>query len=188
MPYLQHGRRHAVGGSDPIPGASGIQFDIANIGDWLDVQTTDTGGGGWGIRLWSQGDGGFGIFDTDAGITIEELGAGLLQIIGGTGGVLISEGTGAGGISIENLGDAPLYLQAAGTGGMELEDDAHGSSGIDIFSRFSGISLTASRDGDSGDLSLDAINGNILMASLPTSDPGVSGALWNLAGIMQISP
>ena len=45
----QHGRNHRPGGSDPIPGIGGIQFNSGtygpeNVGDWLSIETTGFGG------------------------------------------------------------------------------------------------------------------------------------------------
>lgn len=37
--YIQHGRRHGAGGSDPIPGA--IYFDADNEGGWLYIRAND---------------------------------------------------------------------------------------------------------------------------------------------------
>lgn len=36
----QHGRNHRPGGSDPIPGLSGIRFGVENVGSYLHVETT----------------------------------------------------------------------------------------------------------------------------------------------------
>ena len=45
----QHGRNHRPGGSDPIPGIGGLQFNEGtygpeNLGDWLHVETTGDDG------------------------------------------------------------------------------------------------------------------------------------------------
>lgn len=37
------------------------------------------------------------------------------------------------------------------------------------------------------DVEIDA-NGNVIMKNLPTSDPGIPGALWNNLGVINVSP
>lgn len=48
------------------------------------------------------------------------------------------------------------------------------------------VSTTGSSLGGSGDVSI-VPTGNVLMGSLPTSDPVVAGALWNDSGTLKVS-
>jgi hypothetical protein len=69
--HVMHGRDHAPGGADPIPGlgsggggGGGIQFDTyPQSGNWLYVETSDDSGSpdGWGIELLSLDSSGINI-------------------------------------------------------------------------------------------------------------------------------
>jgi hypothetical protein len=49
-----HGRDHRRGGSDPIDDLTGIQFELDNVGAWLDIRTTGTDGSSYGMHFVSS--------------------------------------------------------------------------------------------------------------------------------------
>lgn len=53
MSYVDHGRRHSPGGTDPVTGFIG--FNIDNIGGWLHIETNDVDGDALAIKFVSNG-------------------------------------------------------------------------------------------------------------------------------------
>jgi hypothetical protein len=114
---------------------------------------------------------------------------------GASNGGLDFQNTGDGGIALidDGLGGV-LIREKSGTGGIAVRDD--GTGGIGIISRGNpgNISVTCqhgnidldTRPGNA-DITLNTGTGNVLTA-LPVADPGVSGALWNNAGVVNVSP
>lgn len=169
-----HGRTHLPGGSDPILGIGGLQYGgddtptygPNNVGDWLSVEASGIGGTvNAAIAFIIDNNGGFYVNDNgDGGININDHGAGGVQIqADGSGPInLFNEG---GPIKLETTDEHEIELQSAG--GIALQD--------------------TNTDGDGG-ISLEVQVGNfITFAALPTSDPGVSGAIWNSSGTLKIS-
>lgn len=135
---------------------SGIQYDVDNVGDWLSVETNgtedkgvafdvkDDGGftvgddGDGGIAFRDNGTGGVSFVDGDgvtegtAGITFSENGRGGIrfqdvdQVAANSGGILLQEGTGNGGISLQDLGTGGISLEGTSTGGIFLIDSGRG--------------------------------------------------------------
>lgn len=110
------------------------------------------------------------------------------------------------GITLSAQTESGIVLDAAGEGMAGLTIDASGTdnSGISVNCDNTTFIVTALGAGggmffDSGenDLELSAKVGNLVLGAynggkvkilgLPTSDPGVSGALWNSAGTLKIS-
>lgn len=173
--YEQHGRRHGPGGSDPlVPGA--IVYDFENVGDWLYVTTTGAGGpNGNGIE-----------FEADSA-------AMFLHTSGNTGDGTIDiaalnlspNGGGSPDGSDVNV-TASLDFNLLAGQDINIRTDASGDypgTGRDV-------NVNAARDINTnadGDVNIDA-GGNITMPTLPISDPGLSGALWNDSGTVKVSP
>lgn len=187
-------------------GTGGIDIETtggnATTGITLTTQATDTGGitlvetGAGGIFLNSTGTGAVNA-TSFGGITIEQDGAGdVLRLQAGnggeaTGGILIhaqtldvsgitlnDESTG-GGLNINSDNFISLDT-AAGAGsppaGIELTTDPTDTGGIEITDQGSGgITLT------------NAGSGNIILTGIPTTDPGVAGALYTTAGALFVS-
>lgn len=76
-------------------------------------------------------------------------------------------------VSIQQLGDEALHIENAGSGDLNVESSGAGN-----------LILQCSA---SGDLLLVVGSGNLIIQGLPTSDPGVSGALWDDGGTLKIS-
>jgi hypothetical protein len=96
--------------------------------------------------------------------------------------------TDGGGIFINNndTGDNnPIAIRNQDDGGIELNDEGDGV-GINIQSRNSAPIII--QQTGSGDLRLEIGSGNLIVQGLPTSDPGVSGALWINSGALMVSP
>lgn len=85
-------------------------------------------------------------------------------------------------------------LEVTDAGGVQLIDD--GTVGIGISELSSGpISIVADGGGPilitglgAGNITITINTGNLIFQSLPTSDPGVSGAVWNNGGVLNVSP
>jgi hypothetical protein len=179
--HVDHGWRHAPkakGGTDPIPGLGGIQFDIDNEGGWLEVGTSSgsTSDTGYGISLSDFGDGGSsGILlwaNNDAGIHLQTVGGGPINLQG-TGDLLLT----AGDDMVATVGGA-LTLTSQGALAIESAFDAVTITGA------TGITLT-SGGGDNIELN-PGFPGVVLIGALPTSP--VSGFLWNNSGAIEMAP
>lgn len=156
---------------------TGIRYDTLNTGDWLYVKTTGAGGphgdgiefdeaGGGSINVHTSGSTGDGSIDIDA-LNLSPNGGGRPD-----------------GSSVGVLASLDFNVLAGGDVNLEAGPNAHyPGTGNDV-------NVAAARDvnvASDGDTSIDA-GGNVLMASLPTIDPGVTGALWNNAGVLNVSP
>lgn len=166
---MMHGRDHAPDGADPIPAAAGdgIQFDTdPQTGVYLWVQTTGTDPGtGRGINLMS-----------DTAIQVD---GSAVQVYAETDDVEINSVT-----HDVNIGATHNVLATAGHDLIWTADrDASVSSDRDAtWAAHRDVTVQAAFGGAAG------VDGNIILLHLPTSDPGVSGALWNSAGTLKISP
>jgi hypothetical protein len=98
----------------------GIQYDLEQIGDWFFLGT-DSGNGGWGIFLNSQGtSSGQGILIQADG-NVDPI---HIFVTNDTGGILIEDG--GGGIIIrEESGFGHVSIQDHGSGGTEIHTDAY---------------------------------------------------------------
>lgn len=147
---------------------------------------------------------------------IHDGGAGIDMNVNANGGFNVSN-TGDGGVAIDNTGEGGLSLQDSGllgglnitttalqTGGLNIKNlgvdgmgfvdnyNSTGGGGVEIHSKKNDVNIQTLVAGSVtisavAEVTLDAA-GNIVMGSLPASDPGVSGALWNNSGVMNISP
>jgi hypothetical protein len=170
-----HGRDHAPGGADPIPftPADGIRFDTApQAGGYL-LTTTE---GPLGIRLNATGEGtgssgDITIWTSETSDPTAPPGgdAGSIEIFADGGGVdMFTVGGGALNVFTDTDGEG------SGSGDLNLGTKGHS----DIVADAGGsIYLRAGHHG----------TGNIVLLFLPTSDPGVTGALWNNGGTLSIS-
>lgn len=174
-----HARDHEHGGADPTL----IHYE--------DVGDAGTGGGG-GIQ-----------FDTDPQV------GGYLRITTdgspatlGSNAIYIDNSDPDNGMRIKNDSNSTFVVENDGDGEMSIYDN---HAGLNIFS---GLGIVVQGDGangvvitttGSGDLQITATGGtnvvidaegsaNIVLLSLPTSDPSVSGAIWNDSGTLKISP
>lgn len=100
-------------------GGSGIQFDVENEGDWLDIQTDGTDPNGVSVNLVAPG-GGINIF---AGASAGGSNPGQIEI-GAPGGTIQLGDTAGGGTAF--LSDGPQTLDA---GGDELRIQSHSAGG-----------------------------------------------------------
>ena len=87
------------------------------------------------------------------------------------------------GIAMANHDDSPVSLQQLGNEALQIENSGSGDLNIEA----SGTGNLIIEQTGTGDIRLDA-SGNIIFSGLPTSDPGVSGALWNSSGTLKVSP
>jgi hypothetical protein len=159
----------------------GIRFDTyPQAGDWLYVQTTGDanipGSDAGGMFLDDTGGGGIIIRETtDGGINLDD--------------GRDSPDSNTGGINLHEWQDGGISFESDGNGGVIMADNGNPGGGIEIKSERAGIDILANESGVAagGDLRLDGGEGNILMTSLPNSDPGVTGALWNNGGVVNVS-
>ncbi len=131
-----HGRDHATGGADPIPGIGGIQFDVENDGGWLYVTTEDaTEAGG---------------SPTGHGILLDDFSGGGVYLAAHSGGIFEIHTVGGGDVVISSSNDltvGPLFqdggtavTRLSGQGVRVLNNDGSGhatigSTGLDVYLR-----------------------------------------------------
>ncbi len=87
------------------------------------------------------------------------------------------------GIAMTNHDDSPVSLQQLGNEALHIENGGSGDLNIEA----SGTGNLIIQHTGSGDISIEVGSGNLIVQGLPTSDPGVSGALWNSGGTLMIS-
>jgi hypothetical protein len=186
--------------STPPPGG-GIQFDThPQVGDWLEVTTTGAGPSFVGIYLQeTSGDGIVleavgGVYLLDNGVTLQWTG-------GGTLGTLSSNH-----LKVTGSTDLELHSNLAQTYTSRTFHFIGDGSGSDTFQVGvnGGINLTGGLAGFQGQLAVNTDGsvqmdtaaaqikvdtaGNIILTPLPIVDPGVSGAVWNNGGVLNVSP
>jgi hypothetical protein len=150
-----HGRDHAPGGADPIPGlggGGGIQFDTDNQGGFLYVQTNDidTAGSGVGLCLFDDSGGG-------------------IQV----------QASGGGSVEVRTTGGGDTIIRSTGT--VRVQDENTGAgAGVLISSLRSHVTIATGQQ-------LSGTAGYLILDGLPTSDPGVPGAVWNDGGTLKVS-
>lgn len=142
-----------------------IRFDFLNQGGALDIRTADS----------SYSTTGFLLSDASTlGIVVRQ----------DANGPILVNATGNGGLTVRSDGDGDLLIQQTGNALLRLENDGNGGTLIDD-NGSSGLRLTASQ----APMVLDVTGPNLLFVlGLPNADPGMSGALWNNAGVVNISP
>lgn len=118
--YVNHGRRHSPGGSDPISGF--IAFDTENVGGWLDITANDQDSDTYGIQLVDASAGGIVIKSDDGA------GAGGPVLVFSANNDVNVKTDNSGDINIETLesGDINLYTN----GGNNITIDARDSGYI----------------------------------------------------------
>lgn len=87
-----HGRDHAPGGADPIPGSSGIAFDTyPQAGEWLYIETDGAGTtpSGFGMELFDDSGNGIDISSDGAHVRLNEFGSGDAQLVTTAGNGLL---------------------------------------------------------------------------------------------------
>ena len=101
-------------------------------------------------------------------------------------------------ISIDNLGkNSVITISAGGEEVAKFHNDGNGpvielTTNAGLYLTDEDISLYAATrnvivDSEGGNVSIGDNADNIIMPSLPTSNPGVEGALWNDNGVLKIS-
>jgi hypothetical protein len=160
--------------------ASGIAFDTFNEGNWLYAQSDDAtaaGGSphGKGIELKDVSAGGI-LLKTFATLVLEA--ATQLTLLSHTNRIVIES-------DASGLAFAAILLQAVnGQIALDGESVAAQSSGAAAT-----LDLTAAGGVGLAGTDVDIVfSGNIRLITLPTFDPGISGALWNDLGTVKVSP
>lgn len=170
-PIGHHGPTHMPDGEDPVPGIGGLQYGgpdpvygPENVGAWLNVEASGSESPGATIIFTADGDGGLWLVDNGAG--------GLNFVENGPSGISI-QNQGTGETDIVDEGPSGIFLkQTSATGHIALQ--SHGSGGMTF--------------DDTASAGMNFAGGVYYLNDLPTSDPGVSGQLWNSSGTMKISP
>lgn len=177
----------------PTGGGGGIQFDVDNVGDWLDIETTSVEPGpNNGITLKSSGDGNAFEIDTQGGFTLKDLNAWgiILESLTGPAGapdILVladrDEVIDAG-RDIDMQAGSFLNMTALDTADLgaanKLELTSNGAGGINM--QVNDASAQLFIQGSPG--ALIVLDSSIL----PTVAPATSGALWNNGGVINVVP
>lgn len=109
---------------------------------------------------------------------LTQLGAFGVQTEPGDNRTIISDGAGNG-IVIQSTAGGQIQILGSGGGSVTIQSDADGNiSSAEV--------LTV--EGDIGIIFVTQPGGFYEFQNLPTSDPGISGAIWNNGGVMNISP
>lgn len=153
-------------------------------------------------KMWIPGAGGSGSSDF---WTFDEFSDGRLRVNSATTPGITQVDIEAPGIFIRGDTADGIFLDTNDGGWITLDSDG----GFDLSTNEdilidagSGSSMYVSINGeleittnaghivlDAGtDILLDCFSGNVIVVGIPTSDPGVSGALWSSAGAVMISP
>lgn len=163
------------------PFGTGIQFNKDNEGGYLDVFTNDVDGVGNGMHLKNDAgamalenvaDGDYDIFNNggpDSNLTIKNTSDhGILSIeqFGDDGALQIVSDSSADLLIKSNNGQVTINNAAGGN--VLIEDIGGGNVILHVIGPGSGA--------------------YIMLEGLPTSDPGVSGALYTVAGAVFLSP
>jgi hypothetical protein len=159
-------------GTATAAGGSGIQFDVSpQTGGFLEV-TTLTGT----IQLTDQSGTGFNIDSEDSGGS-----SGFVSITTGDGEVFIGSTE-----IVNRIGGGPgdFKVQYHGLGGDYFSLSYDGSGFLRIKPT---MAFTFKATGGATTLGVNA-DGSLDAPNLPTVDPGVSGRLWNNAGVVNVSP
>jgi hypothetical protein len=177
----------SAGGGAGWPGVNGTGAGNLTAetgsGDTVGYILADSGSGG--IHLGSEGTG---------SITVQTGGTGALGVTfdlgaNDTAPFLVSV-AGNGGIEFIDDGTGGILIEETGTGAITIETTGGGAStGIALTAQATdtgGIVLT--NNSSVGSITLDAVAGLIKLLGVPTTDPGVSGALFTTAGVLHISP
>lgn len=155
----------AVAGGES-PGGTDTQLQFNNAGAFGGVNISVADNGTSTVSLTATNGEEFKIFGAaDIGA-----GAGAVEILGGN-----DAGNGAGNLAFQ--------AGASNTTAIKGGDISLGSGSASIGNADGGdINVTIANGAGTGK------NGNFIISGLPTSDPGVSGALWNNLGIVTVSP
>jgi hypothetical protein len=195
------------------PTPTGIQYDVLNVGDWLNVETTDPAppGGLPAIYLHDSGGAGIKLLAAGGNLTLEGAGASLTSGAGldidAAGLLAVTAGAGA---TVDVTGNADVTAHGgitltAGTSGLTspngvLELDAYDA--LRLFCSIGDIDIEISNAGSPGDRSLRVKSnaasptevfrvdsaGHIFMRHLPTSDPATGdGQLWKNGQVVTVS-
>jgi hypothetical protein len=190
-------------------GAGNLDAETAPS-DTVGYTLIDRGSGG--VNLNERGTGGISVTDTGSGgISILEKGTGGLTLeadsTSATQGIQITTGaTDLGGINLTNNGVGDPYgvdildngstdgiqiVSQATAGGLVIQSQGSGAIGINTFTSpiaiSAGSTVSIFAGGSTGDnITLHASNAQIILQGLPTSDPGIAGALWNSGGVVHI--
>lgn len=191
--------------SDTYLPDGGTNFtDTSGNGIGLSVESNTgvlslTSSGSSGIRLNSNGNGPIELVTAgDGDITLQGDGYGEVTIeqtggpqwpygqgtIPGVGLLVRNDGNGE--FRIQNNGQGPLTLYSTcntTVPGITIEDSG---SGLLMKSVGGDVAITSS----AGKITIDTgvSTSYVVIPHLPTSDPGVHGALWNSSGTLKISP
>ena len=215
-PIGHHGPTHMIDGEDPVPGIGGLQYGgddpvygPENVGAWLHVVTTGTGGpDDAGLILQNSGDGSLELDDlsggglslntyNDGGIFIEDKAAGGIFLKGDNDGGIFLNDRGGGGISLNTDDAGGIALNDPDGGSIEVTSGRLGTGGsivLRLGSTGLGVGLpelilTTQGGGDNGIL-LKVSDSNSMyldIVGLPTTNPGGSGRVWNNGGILNIT-
>lgn len=168
---ILHGRDHASGGVDPIPGIGGIGFDTyPQAGNWLYAETDDESGAGgspsgYGIELDDFSTGGVFLGALGGGgLTLRTVGGGLIWLRG-SGQVKIDSGgsssilvTSQDIMTLQSIGE--MLLKSNPTGGATPQIHLEEGSAYDLTLDLSQGILTVATNG-TPILVVDATTGGV---------------------------
>lgn len=174
-------------------GSAGIQFDVDNVGDWLDIKTTGFEPiDGNGMHLRTTGDGNPMFLESEGGFTIDDdNGWGFsLKSTAGTGGsadwTLQTDRDQTYNAGRDISFQAASFFNLASLDTMDigaatqLQLVSNGTGGINV--QVNSATATLFVQGTPG--ALIVLDPSIL----PTVAPATSGALWNNAGVIHVVP
>jgi hypothetical protein len=173
---------------------SGIQYDVHNSGGWLDVASTGFDPvSGDGIRLHATGDGNPLELLSEGGEFVNDVnGWGItLQSTAGTGGsadinaIAARDVTETAGRNMTLFAGSFLSVNASDT--VDIAANGSGANALQLAATAGGIDVEV---GSAKHLFIHGTGSLVVLDSsvLPAADPGVSGALWNSAGTLKVSP
>ena len=180
--------------ADDATAAAGIEYDVHNSGTWLDVKTTGADPvSADGIRLHATGDGN----------PIELLSEGGFFLNDPNGwGTTVQSSTGSGGSADFNVIvdrditevagravtiSAATFLNLGSSDTTDITANGSGANALQLAATAGGIDVSI---GAGKHLFIHGSGSLVILdaSALPTADPGVSGALWNSAGTLKVSP
>lgn len=149
------------------------------------------------IEISASGGGGDNFANADLNLTgnrVQDL-SGYTFTMSGSGSIILGDAStnivsiGSGATAVLDIGDgvaAALGLRIGNNATCEIKIGDNSNSLIYIGKLSTGgIEIG---DGISGDVSIkNSVSGQIIMPSLPTSDPSITGALWNDSGTVKVS-
>jgi hypothetical protein len=173
-------------GSVAGSGSAGIFYEVANVGDWLYVETTSAGGPfTFGMDFELNG-GSFGVFQNGSDqLALVAGGGGVLNILA-FGGALTVQSTGGGLVLAANGGGTNLYEYSGGGVTIFNGNSVAGAVPITVKDFGTGGIVLDTGSSGSGDLAV-MLGANLNITGLPTVNPGGTGNVWNSGGTLKIT-